>query len=573
MPEKYTNRLSEIWLKAAVMGSLWASFEIIIGSFLHNLRFPFSGTLLSFASVGLIIAFLQVWKNRGLVWRAGLVAALLKSISPSAIILGPMIGIFTEALIIEVFVLLLGRNLPGYMIGGALAVFSTLLHKVFSLLVTYGFDLIVIVEELYQYISRQAGLTEGDPVIFIFIIVLIYLLAGMSGALLGYLGGRRVKELKSKSKAVSPDQGDSLFSNLPLRKSSPWFLLLHLFCIILCLYMINMIPLWYAAIPSLAYAAYCMRTYKKSMRSFRKVSFWIWFMSITVLAAVFWNGLSKGVIWDWDGLIVGLRMNLRAVIILTGFAAISHELRNPIIRTVLYHNGFANVYHAVELAFSVLPGMIDNLPGIKMLFRKPVSSLASIIKQATEVLPIVRKEMIHQTSVYIITGEIQGGKTTYLNCLVHMLKDHKVKLSGFVATGVHDKDGRIGYDLEDVSTGVRVPYIRNKPSADTIRQGKYYFNAAGLAFGKKILDQINKENTDMIVIDEIGPVELKGKSWADDIERLVRNTTVPHLWVVRKPLLKKVMRHWPIGQIMVADIQQDKPETFLALIMADLNIQ
>jgi nucleoside-triphosphatase THEP1 len=146
-----------------------------------------------------------------------------------------------------------------------------------------------------------------------------------------------------------------------------------------------------------------------------------------------------------------------------------------------------------------------------------------------------------------------------------------VKLNGFLAFGIHDETGRIGYDLESVSTGERMPYIRSKPAPDTLKHGKYFFNTSGLAFGKQILDQINKDNTDLIIIDEIGPVELKGKSWAGDIERLVRNLSVPHLWVVRKPLLKKVMRNWPIGQITVADIQDESPETFMALIMAELN--
>jgi hypothetical protein len=31
--------LNSIWLKASVVGSIWASIEIILGSFLHNLRF------------------------------------------------------------------------------------------------------------------------------------------------------------------------------------------------------------------------------------------------------------------------------------------------------------------------------------------------------------------------------------------------------------------------------------------------------------------------------------------------------------------------------------------------------
>lgn len=29
-----------VWSRAAALGSLWAAFEIVVGSFLHNLRVP-----------------------------------------------------------------------------------------------------------------------------------------------------------------------------------------------------------------------------------------------------------------------------------------------------------------------------------------------------------------------------------------------------------------------------------------------------------------------------------------------------------------------------------------------------
>jgi len=253
MPQVFSAHLSETWLKAAVVGSLWASFEIIIGSFLHNMRIPFAGTILSFASVGLIIAFIQVWKVKGLVWRAGLIAALLKSISPSAIILGPMIGIFSEALIIELFIILFGRNLFAYILGGAFAVFSALIHKLLTLLVTYGFDLVVIIEKLYEYIIRQLGMSKGDPEFLFSIIIVAYLLFGMIGAILGYFGGNRALKISNfQNNKIELNKSTNFFNQSKDPKSSPWLLLYHLVCIIACLYAINTLPIWIAFIPSLA---------------------------------------------------------------------------------------------------------------------------------------------------------------------------------------------------------------------------------------------------------------------------------------------------------------------------------
>ena len=62
---------TDAWLKAAALGGIWASFEIIAGSLLHNLHIPFSGTFMAFISVILMVSFLQVWDTRGFIWSAG----------------------------------------------------------------------------------------------------------------------------------------------------------------------------------------------------------------------------------------------------------------------------------------------------------------------------------------------------------------------------------------------------------------------------------------------------------------------------------------------------------------------
>lgn len=551
-------RLSETWLKAAVVGSLWASFEIIIGSFLHNLRIPFAGTMLSFASVGLIIAFVQVWKNRGLILYAGLIAALLKSMSPSAIILGPMIGIFSEAVILELFLLLLGRNLLGYLVAGALAVLSALIHKIISLLVTYGFDLVIIIDQLYKYIIKQVGMEYGDPVLLIGIVMLAYMLTGIVGASLGYIAGRKTRLLEINTHEVISLQKDkSFFTEGEARPSSPWLLLLHLVSIIACLYMLNVLPLYIAFIPAIIYSVTCLYLYRGGMRSFRKPSFWIWFMAITMLAAVSWNAFSTGDLWSIEGLLIGLKMNMRAVVILTGFAAISRELRSPIIRTVLYHHGFANLYHAIGLAFSVLPGIIDSVPGIKKLMSEPVYSLSWIIKKATSVYPLLEEELVGQPPVIILTGQIQEGKTSYLIRMVEGLKQNKFRPHGFIARGIHEGDDRIGYDLENISNGKSRALIRKAFSPGWYRHGKYYFDPEGEMFGKGILENINSEDTDLVIIDEVGPVELKGRGWANEIEKMVTQKEFLQLWVVRKHLLKRVLRQWRIGDILIIDVGAD----------------
>jgi hypothetical protein len=64
-----------LWRKAAVIGSLWAASEIILGSFLKNAHIPFAGLVLTGIGVAILVAGHSLWPVKGLLWRAGLVCA------------------------------------------------------------------------------------------------------------------------------------------------------------------------------------------------------------------------------------------------------------------------------------------------------------------------------------------------------------------------------------------------------------------------------------------------------------------------------------------------------------------
>ncbi len=109
---------NDVWLKAAVIGSVWGASEIVIGSFLHNLRIPFSGNLLTAIGIIIMIAGHRLWPERGLFWRAGLICAAMKTLSPSPVIFGPKLTIFMQSVSMQIGVLLGGNtHLKGSIIG------------------------------------------------------------------------------------------------------------------------------------------------------------------------------------------------------------------------------------------------------------------------------------------------------------------------------------------------------------------------------------------------------------------------------------------------------------------------
>jgi len=552
--------LNQIWLKASVIGSFWASVEIILGSFLHNLKVPFSGTILSFISVYLLVSFLQIWKENGLIIRAGLVCALMKSISPSAIIIGPMIGILTEAAILELFVLLLGKNIFGYITGGALAVFSTLLHKAGSLLILYGLDFIRILNALYQFAAKQIKAINSDPLSLLIFLALIYLITGTLAATAGYFTGKkyiRSGRTGPETSEIKLETANKLFSETTKQKYSVYYLIINIIAIVVSLVLINNeIPVLSVFFP-VSYFIFCIFRYRSSLNRLKKISVWIQFAIITIAASFLWNGISAGNFFAPDGLITGLKMIARAIIIITGFAVISTELKNPLIKSILYRKGFANLYQSVSLAFSALPGIISGINESKKTSKTSGISFSRILSQAEYLLPQFEKEHFNKPSVILITGDIHQGKTTFTGKLISNLKRNNLSIGGFLAPALFTGNKHSGFKLFDIATSEEYELCTDAKKEGWQNYGKYYFNPEGLKRGNEILIPQNLEDKELVIIDEIGPLEINDKGWSSSIENLCSESSVTQLWIVRRGLIDRVIRKWNVGDIYIFDISID----------------
>ena len=544
------THISELWLKAASIGSIWAANEIILGSFLHNLRIPLSGTIMSFLSVAFVVAFSKMWPERGLIWRAGVIAALMKSLSPSAIIFGPMIGIMSEAFILEFVLFVFGRRLPSFILAGSLAVVFVLIQKIITTVITYGWDIIIIFEQMYNYSIRQFHWENLEAKYAVMALFAIYILIGMAGGIIGYLTGRRAQLLgQKKGLDFQNNKGhsQSLFEYTTSYKYSAWLLLLHISVLILGFYIINNAALQYVTLFIGLYIAFTIYRYGNSFKHLRKPSFWISFIVITLLAGLLMPG-EDGEMFSMAGLMVGVKMNIRAAFVLLSFASISKELKNPIIKSILYKRGFANLYQAMELSFMVLPASTAAFPNVKNMIRQPVQSIAELILYSEAILGMVKEKHDNLPPIIIISGNIQEGKTTFVEKVINRLARKEIKSAGFLAKVIYDGGNRTGYQLKDLSSDQSELLCTIEEQADWEHYGKFYFNPDAQKVGNTILNNIPQE-AKLIVIDEIGPLELGGDGWASAIEQLVNQSSRPMIWVVREHLVEKIARKWTVGEI------------------------
>ncbi len=552
--------LSEKWMKAAVIGSLWATVEIILGSLLHNLKIPLAGSILSFITVYLVISFFQIWKMNGIIWRAGLICALMKSISPSAIILGPMLGILSQALILELIIRCIGKNPVAYTLGGALAVFSALVQKAATLLVLYGWDILVLLENMYLFATRQLRIETLQPSYLLIIISIIYLLSGTLAGFMGYKAGKNYLKNPGYLKPFSfvNHQIKSGLFNFTEKQSHSLSLLFFIFILLIgIMFIITHASLIISAFITFFFAVFIYVRYKQNMGYLKKPSIWGQIALILVFSAVFHDGFSMGQIFRTDGLIVGLKMIFRALVILSGFSAISKELKNPVIKNIMYNRGLRNLYQSLELAFSALPGIMEafsaqtqKIHGFKKLTYAMLNSSNSLLES------LISFEK-NRPIVFIICGEVNNGKTTFTKKIVSRLQANGLHIRGFFSTKNSNDPSGYSYYIEDITSEKKQMLCSESYSPASIKSGRFYFLEKGLTLGRQILLQTIQKPTDLIVADELGPLEINDRGWAQAIGYLLNHSKTPHLWVVRERLVKAVVRKWNIGDVYVYDIKKD----------------
>lgn len=384
-------RLNDKWLKATVLGSLWAAFEIIVGSLLHNLRMPFAGTFLSSFAVILLVSFYQLWKEKGIIFRAGMICAIMKSVSPSAVIFGPMIGILSEAILLELLVLLFGRNIFSYIIGGGIAVLSALIHKAVNLIILYSFDLVKVYLNMFHYAERKLNLPESSAFNLLLLLSLIYFILGAASAIIGFFIGKRANATK---KTIS-----ELDKIIPVKKEiqpegqSLYLLLLHIPALIFGLYLSSSSHPFILKISySSAYAIICFILYKNIFRRFLKPLFWLQLIIILILASIFLNYSESEEFSFVLAIKEGLVMLFRALLVIVAFSSIGKELSNPVIKNFLINHGFQKLYLSIQIAFEIFPHIAEQNTKFRYFFKHPVQTYAALISDADQWLENLKSQ-------------------------------------------------------------------------------------------------------------------------------------------------------------------------------------
>ncbi len=559
-------QINERWLKAAVLGTTWAASEIVFGSFLHNLRIPFSGNMLTAIGLIILISASYKWPENGIFWRAGIVCALMKTVSPSAVIFGPIIAIFTEAMLLELAVFVFGKNIFGYLIGAVLAMSWVLFQRIINLIIFYGANIIDIYSGLMKMAEKQFSIETDLVWLPIFLLLALHILFGIFAGFLGIKAGKRL--ISNNKDYIPPADNNFTMSSKTKDLNFPYsifWLWLNVGFIIASLLILSFASFYVWSVVIIAILIVWTSRYKSAIRHLSKPKFWLFFMLITMFAAIVSTALQTDSGSLFEGILTGVQMNFRAAIVIVGFSILGKELYNPKIINFFQQSSYRQLHLAMELSFQSVPLVISQLPSAKNFFKNPVSAISYLIDSVDLQIHNLSNSSPSKAPVFIVSGKVAEGKTTFIKELVSHLASNQLQMAGIYSQRMMNEGETIGYDVVNVRSGISFPFLRIGERAESQKIGKFHILNDGYLKGLEILEAEMVNHIDLIVMDEIGKLELKQAGWSMPFTQW-QSLEVPLLIAVRSDFVEEIISHWNITNYMVFEVSETKVDTVLPFI-------
>lgn len=125
--------------------------------------------------------------------------------------------------------------------------------------------------------------------------------------------------------------------------------------------------------------------------------------------------------------------------------------------------------------------------------------------------------MAPKKRIFLITGAPGTGKTTVVSKTVTALKARGIAVGGMISQEARDCCTRKGFEIIDVVTG-KNGWLAHVDQKTGPQVGKYHVNLSDLErIGVKAIESAT-EKCDVVVVDEVGPMELFSKEFKQAVQ-------------------------------------------------------
>jgi nucleoside-triphosphatase THEP1 len=138
--------------------------------------------------------------------------------------------------------------------------------------------------------------------------------------------------------------------------------------------------------------------------------------------------------------------------------------------------------------------------------------------------------------MYVLTGPVHAGKTSFLRHFLQNSRKQGLRVNGILSLAAFQGPNRIGYDAHDLRSGDSWPLLRTDPDPGWLRVGPFGMCPEGLEKAQAAILDI--AGSDLTVIDEMGPLELAGRGFWPCFQTVIKGKR-PVLVVVRSDLVSR----------------------------------
>ena len=152
--------------------------------------------------------------------------------------------------------------------------------------------------------------------------------------------------------------------------------------------------------------------------------------------------------------------------------------------------------------------------------------------------------------IWIVTGEIGTGKSTFCKLAVEQARQTGLHTAGLLSPAVFEDGTKVGIRVVDAARGVsrRLAWLRSA-EARTLETKRWSFDPEAVEWGNQVL--VEAAPTDLLIIDELGPLEFdRGKGWVEGFRVLDEGNYRAALVVVRPSLVEQARSRWPDAEVI-----------------------
>jgi len=173
--------------------------------------------------------------------------------------------------------------------------------------------------------------------------------------------------------------------------------------------------------------------------------------------------------------------------------------------------------------------------------------------------------------IMLLAGQRGVGKTTVCQRLVEIASRRGYRLAGVLTPGLFDQSGaKVGFEAVDAGSGERRVLARANSHLGGPRIGRYSFDLTSLNWASDLLQRALAEGCDLLIVDEIGPLELeRGEGLLAILRHLQGEIKCHALLVVRSELLNDLRRHLPEAELRYRTVTPQNRDILPWVILED----